>query len=63
MHSIILSDLVGWLALLAPEPAGCALLSDIGARSLESAAPCKAGLLDIGCISIDDVMTPDLNLA
>ena len=63
MHSIILWELVGWLALLAPEPAGCALLSDVGAPSLESAAPAKVGLPHIGSLSIDDVMTPDLKLA
>ena len=56
-HISILTDLVGWLRLLAPEPA------DVGTMSLESTA--RTGKVEgahIGTTSIDDVMTLDLDL-
>ena len=59
----ILSELVGWLTLLAPEATGDAQ-GDAGAARTAALDTCKKcqPSADAGSVSIDDIMAPDLDL-
>ena len=58
----ILSELVGWLTLLAPEATGDAMGDAGTARTLEACKACRPSADDAGSVSIDDIMAPDLDL-
>lgn len=59
----ILSELVGWLTLLAPEATGDAMVDAGTARTtLEACKACRPSAGDAGSVSIDDIMAPDLDL-
>ena len=62
-HVAILTELVGWLTLLAPEATGDAQ-GDAGAARTAALDTCKKcqPSADAGSVSIDDIMTPDLGL-
>ena len=60
----ILSELVGWLALLAPEVTGDVLGDAASARTtLDAYTACEPSTsADASSMSIDDIMAPDLDL-
>ena len=59
----ILSELVGWLTLLAPEATGDAVGDAGTARTtLEACKAYRPSAGEAGSVSIDDIMAPDLDL-